>query len=81
MSTKRENTEEIIGYEPFETILPKKKKKLKPKKPKPLKIGQQYDPTPKDFGKQFDPMNDDPQVIESFAYYFLKALREEAGLV
>ena len=81
MSSKRENVNEVIGYGSYENIIPKMKKKPKPKKPKRLKIGQQYDPTPKNFGKQFDPINDNPPVIESFAHYFLKSLKRESGFV
>ena len=76
MSTKRKIEDDIMGYKPFKTTLPKPKK-TKPKKKKHWKIGDTYDPTPKDFGKQFDPMNNDPPVTESFARFFLLSLKRE----
>jgi hypothetical protein len=72
MSKKKTHIEdEIIGYEPFKTTLPKPKK-TKPKKKKHWKIGDTYDPTPKDFGKQYDPM-------EEFYEAFIRSLKRNCA--
>jgi hypothetical protein len=71
----------IVGYHPFETTLPKKTKKPKPKQRlcRRKDFGKQYDPTPKDFGNQYDPLDDywKPDVTESFARFFLLSLKKK----
>jgi hypothetical protein len=80
MNQKYNSEQDLIGYKPFKTSLPKKKN-TKPKKPKKLKFGQQYDPTPEDFGKIYNPMDENPSgVFESFERLVLKYMKTQSEI-